>query len=279
MEIGIFASTFTHPTLADTLDAVVAHGLRHIQFNFTCAGLPSMPDQIEPDLVETIRKELDARQLVLTDVSGTFNIIHPDVQVRSDGMRQLRTLAAACEGLGASIITLSTGTRNVENMWHHHPDNQSSEAWRDCVESMREIAAIGEEFGVTMAFEPEVNNVIDSAERARRLLDEIGSPYLKVVIDGANVFHTGELARMAEVLDTTFELLGKDIVLAHAKDLNHDGDAGHEPAGHGLLDYDRYVRLLKQAGYTGPLVLHGLNESQVDGCVAFLREKLAAVES
>ena len=30
-----------------------------------------------------------------------------------------------------------------------------------------------------------------------------------------------------------FELLGRDIVLAHAKDLNRDGDAGDVPAGCG----------------------------------------------
>jgi len=37
------------------------------------------------------------------------------------------------------------------------------------------------------------------------------------------------------------------------------------------------VCLLAEAGYTGPLILHGLNEQQVDGCVAFLQGKLAAI--
>jgi len=81
---------------------------------------------------------------------------------------------------------------------------------------------------VTLAFEQEVNNVVDSAQKARRLLDEIGSPHLKVTMDAANIFHAGELARMSEVLDRAFALIGKDIVLAHAKDLSRDGDAGHE---------------------------------------------------
>ena len=39
------------------------------------------------------------------------------------------------------------------------------------------------------------------------------------------------------MLDEAFALLGRDIVLAHAKDLDHDGEAGHLPAGKGLLDY------------------------------------------
>jgi len=131
--------------------------------------------------------------------------------------------------------------------------------------------------GVTLALEPEVTNVVHSAKRARRLLDEIGSPRLKVTMDAANLFHTGELPRMAEVMDSAFALLGHDIILAHAKDIARDGEAGHLPAGKGLLDYDRYVSLLSHCGFPGPLLLHGLPEDQVSDCVSFLRRKLARV--
>ena len=78
----------------------------------------------------------------------------------------------------------------------------------------------------TLVFEPEVNNVVDSAQKARRLLDEVRSEHLQVVIDGANLFHAGQLPRMREVLDEAFDLLGDSIRLAHAKDLERDGDAG-----------------------------------------------------
>ena len=54
-------------------------------------------------------------------------------------------------------------------------------------------------------------------------------------------------------------------------------DAGHEAAGHGKLDYDRYLSLLHAYGFRGPLLLHGLSETQVAGCVDFLRGKLARV--
>ena len=132
---------------------------------------------------------------------------------------------------------------------------------------------VADEFKVVMAFEPEVNNSVDSASRARRIIDETGSPRIKVVMDGANVFHRGELPRMRDILSQAFELLNGHIALAHAKDLDHDGDAGHLPAGQGVLDYDCYLSLLKNSGYSGPIVLHGLSEAQIDGCVAFLRSK------
>ena len=273
MQIGIFAKTFVRPTLIETLDAVVAHGIHCVQFNLTCAGLPSMPDRIEPALIASIRRELDARDLTMAAVSGTFNMIHPDLQQRRDGLNRLRTLAAACQALGTSVITLSTGTRDPDNMWRWHADNATPAAWRDLIAAMAEAARIAEQHKITLAFEPEVTNVVDSAEKGRRLLDAIGSPYLKVVMDGANLFHAGELRHMHAILEEAFALLGADIVLAHAKDLSHDGDAGHAAAGAGLLDYDRYLTLLHSAGYRGPLILHALAEHQVDRSVAFLREK------
>ena len=45
-----------------------------------------------------------------------------------------------------------------------------------------------------------------------------------------------------------------------------------------MLDYDAYLRLLRRAGYAGPLILHGLREEQVDASVRFLRARLAAQE-
>jgi len=275
MQIGILMGTFGRPTLEARFDAVKAWGLDCVQVSMDCAGLPSMPDRIEPEVADGVRREAAARGITIAAVAGTFNMSHPDQEHRRAGLRRLGVLASACQRLGTSKIHICTGTRDRGNMWRRHPDNDSPEAWRDMVACMREAAGIAKQANVILAFEPEVNNVVDSAKKARRLMDEVGSPHLKVTMDAANIFHAGELARMSEVLDEAFALVGKDIVLAHAKDLSHDGDAGHEPAGHGRLDYDRYVSLLHAYGFRGPLLLHGLSDSQVPGCVAFLRTKLA----
>jgi sugar phosphate isomerase/epimerase len=273
MDIGILTNTFPHTSIADALGAVRAHGLRTVQLELASAGLASLPDAIPVETTTRIRDASRAAGVAIAAVSGTFNMCHPDAAQRRVGLRRLDTLAAACADLGTSIVTLCTGTRNRDSMWRPHPDNGGQAAWRDLASTMGDAARIGEARGVTMAFEPEVNNVVDSAHRARRLLDEIDSPKLKVVIDPANLFHAGELPRMGDILDEAFELLGHDIALAHAKDLDHDGDAGHLPAGHGLLDYRRYLELLGRSGFDGALILHGLREADIDGCVTFLRQQ------
>lgn len=276
-QLGILlATTFTTGTLESRLDEAKSAGLACAQLSMVCAGLPEMPDQLPPDLPDAIRRAFAARGIALASVQGTFNMCHPDPEHRRTGLRRLQVLAEACPKLGTSLIHICTGTRDPNSMWRRHPDNNSPESWRDMAACIREAAVIARHANVVLALEPEVNNIVDSASKARRLLDEIASPHLKITMDPANIFHTGELPRMKEMLDEAFTLIGKDIVLAHAKDLDHDGDAGHKAAGHGVLDYARYVALLRQYRFTGPLLLHGLTREQVPGCVAFLRAKLAA---
>ena len=279
MKIGIFAKTFPRPNLEATLDAVRAHGLGCVQFNLACVGLPSMPDQLEDSVAEWVRRATEARAIQMAAISGTFNMSHPEPREREAGLRRLRILAAACARLGTRVITLCTGTRDRQDMWRRHPDNDTPQAWQDLTACMSHALQIAEEYGVVLAFEPEVSNVVDTARKSRRLLDEMQSPRLKIVMDAANLFHQGELARMPAVLAEAFELLAEDVVIAHAKDLSHDGAAGHQAAGTGALDYGLYLRLLRGMGYDGPLILHSLDEVQVDQAVAFLRDQLQEVEA
>jgi sugar phosphate isomerase/epimerase len=277
IQIGIFLEPFTGKTIEARLDALKASGLDCIQLSMDSAGLAPMPDAIAPEMLERIRREAAARKIEIASLRGTFNMCHPDPEYRRGGVRRIGVLAAACKELGTPRIHLCTGTRDRINMWKYHPKNNTPEAWQDMAACVRDAVEIAEPSGVTLAFEPEVNNIVDSAKKARQLMDEINSPHLKVCMDGSNLFHKGELAHQDDVLDQSFALVGRDIVLAHAKDVSHDGDAGHEAAGHGKLDYERYISLMHASGFKGPLLLHGLSEKQVPECVAFLREKMARV--
>lgn len=279
MRLGIFAKTFSRPSPEGVFDAVITHGLRKTQLNMSVAGLPPMPDEINSALADRVREAAAERRIAVSAVSGTFNMIHPDPEVRRDGLRRLGVLAAACERLGTSTVTLCTGTRDPEDMWRRHPDNATPEAWRDLLAAMQEALETAEGHGVTLAFEPEINNVVDSAEKGRRLLDEMRSPRLKVVMDAANLFDTEDpsrrLSRSKEILHGAFKLLGGDLILAHAKDVKGSGEV--VAAGKGDLDYDLYLKHLSEAGYRGPLIMHGLVEEEVESSLGFLRRKLAEV--
>ena len=278
MQIGIMDGTIVRPTLGETLDSVRNYGIYRMQFDLFRARPSVLPERIDASQCDRIRHEFDARNMTIAALGGQYNMIHHDVQKRHDGLQRLRVLASACDRLGTSVITLCTGTRDPTSMWRRHPDNDSQEAWDDLVAAMRQAVPIAGEYGVALAFEPEVSNVVDSAQKARRLLDQIRSPYLKVVMDGANIYHAGELPRMREILEEAFALLGPDIAIAHAKDLDRDGEAGHLAAGKGLLDYEHYLSLLNKLEFDVPVILHSLTESELPESLAFVRARMQAID-
>lgn len=273
MRFGIFSKTFETPTLEENFAAVQAHGLDVVQFNMVCAGLPSMPDEIPHGLARRIRTAAAATGVQIAAISGTYNMIHPDVKVRQAGQRRLRVLAAACAEIGTQVITLCTGTRDPQDMWRHHPDNASAEAWADLLAEMEQALATAAGFGLTLAIEPEHANVISSSHRARALLDALGAEHLKVVLDGANLIFPG--CEQARVLAEAFDLLGAHTILAHAKDISAEG--AFVAAGRGVLDYPCYLGLMRSAGFDGPLVLHGLAAREVAGSLAGLRAQAQAI--
>ncbi len=274
MLLGIFAKTFSRSTVEEVFAAVAKHHLRSVQFNFSCAGLLSLPEQIDLQVTNRIRKAAAAHRIEIAAVSGTFNMIHPDANLRRDGLHKLGIIAASCERIGTSLVTLCTGTRDPENMWARHVDNDSPAAWRDLRVTLTKALTLADKHNVTLCIEPETGNAVSSARQARRLLDEMKSPRLKVIMDPANLFQPGDLPRMNEILEEAFDLLGADIVLAHAKELDADGRASSLPLGAGMLDWEHYVALLKAAKFKGSIIMHGFEERDAAASTKFLRDQL-----
>ena len=279
MQVGIMSGHFKRSSLAETLDAILDHDIRHLQFNWSSAQ-PSGPlanviDQICPEILAQTRK----REMVIAAVAGTVNMVHVDETKRQEGVDRLLMLIGACKHVGTSVIATCTGSRDSESMWRHHPDNRSKEAWTTLCSTLEKVLPAAEAAGVDIAFEPEINNVACDTRQSRRLIDEMSSPRLKVVMDAANIFGENDLSRMRDVLDEGFDLLGDYIAIAHGKDLDRGGDAGHLAAGTGKLDYGHYVALLCQLPFDVPVILHGLSEDQVDDSVAMLRQHAAAYET
>lgn len=269
MELGIFAKIFVRNSLAETLAAVRAAGFQHIQFNVETAGLPVLPDAISPSEAAEIRAEIERAGIIVSSLSGTYNMIHPDPAMRARDFASFRVIAANAHAMNADLLTLCTGTRNTESMWRFHPGNNEPDAWTDLLASMEAALGVADEFDLRLAFEPEPGNTINSSKKARLLLDEMQNPRLGVVIDAVNTIETQPDRPAADVLDEAFELLGDDIFVAHAKD--HDANGRECATGSGIVPWPRYVELLRETNFAGPLIMHGLQESEVKASAEYLR--------
>src|SRR5215472_697212 len=100
MRLGIFAKTFARGTFEGVCAAVQVHGLHYLQFNFSCVGLPTLPERIDPGLADRIRTELGRRSIQMSAVSGTCNLINPQLAQRESSLARLEGLIRACRELG-----------------------------------------------------------------------------------------------------------------------------------------------------------------------------------
>lgn len=270
--IAVFARTYPAATLEGVLDAVAADGLRAVHFNLCCAGLAALPEALPPALPARIAAAFAQRGLTMVGLSGTWNMIHPDPAHRTAMARRCAALIRGCGELGTAVVSLCTGTRDPQDMWRPHPDNREPAAWRDLRESLEPLVALAEEKGVVLAIEPEPANVVASARHARRLLEEVRSPALRVILDAANTA-AADPPRMADRFAEAFDLLGPDLVHVHAKELPHDRASLAAP-GEGQLDWELFFRLLDRSGFEGPVVLHNLHAAAVGRARRFVEEHL-----
>ncbi len=276
MRLGIFAKTFDRPDVASCLQAVAQAGIPATQFNLSVAGLSTIPDAPVPaGVIGEIKAAADRAGVVLAAISGTFNAAHPDPSHRRRYLERFPYLCAAARGLRIDIVTLSSGSRDRDDMWRAHPDNTTAAAWEDSRSTLQALAEMAESYGLTVAFEPEHSNVVTTAEMAIVMLDQVGSPALEVVYDAANLLAPADYdaGRAAAGIAHDIAILGPHIALAHAKELI----AHRAPAapGEGLLPWPLIVKTLYDNGFDGTLVTHGLPEAGVAMAVSTLDAAIA----
>lgn len=269
---GIFSKTFASANVDDNFHTLKTLGYDATQFNFASAGLPSLPAAIADEKLEEIAAAARKHGVRIEAVSATFNMTHPDQAVIDKGMASLEVICQAAARLGCPLVTLCTGTLDAEDQWRVHPDNDTPQAWQTLRESMGRALQIADQYGVSLGIEPELANIVNSAEKARQLIDEMGSPRLKVIFDPANLFEVATITEQHAVVKKALDLLAADIAIAHAKDRHSDGSFA--TAGKGVLDYHFYLKQLKASGFDGCVVTHGLAASEAQDVSLMLDKHL-----
>jgi len=277
VELGIFSRTYP-PIGIDKIFAQIAHdGFQTIQFNFSSAGLPSLPEDWPEPIIKGVMASAIRSGLTICALSGTYNMAHADVARRQGDRIGFTNVVRAAECMRVPLVTLCTGTRDTADMWRAHPDNGSAEAWSTMRGELDFALELAERHGVALGVEPEPGNVVANAQIARRLLDEIENPRLKIVMDAANLLPPESQARQREVIAEAVSLLGADVALVHTKDVSPTGEA--VAAGRGVVDFHLFLQAILSTGYRGPLVSHNFPEKDAAYVSTYLRRMLEEVMS
>ena len=248
---------------------------------FTGAPVPPGADTI---LIQENARRLDEATIEALDATGAGRHIRRaglDFATGRIVLEAGRELDAAALSLAASanrpalsvhgmpvVAILATGDELVPPGTPPGPDQIVSSNNVGVSEIVRRAGGRSIDLGIA----PELANVVSSAEAARRLIDEMGSVRLRIVLDAANLFETATPDAQRAIVSRAGELLADRIAMAHAKD--RDAAGRFVAAGEGVLDYPHYLGALRGAGFDGPLVTHGLGAAEAPAVAAFLGREL-----
>ena len=274
MELGMYSVELKRNSIEELFAAVREYGFTAMQFDYQSVYEEEMPLHIESEVTARILAAAKANGVKIVSVNGTFNMIDPDPAKRCDGIRRFEELAKHMHELECDFVTLCTGSRSREGMWRMHPDSLSDDAWADLLDSMAKVLDIAEKYDLILGLETEPNNAMNTPERCRALMDHFGTRRLKVIMDIANLFRPGMAKKqnVRAVMRHAFDLLGRDVQLAHGKDVLESDGVACTYAGNGIVDFAYFKELLAESGYKGCLLLHGLHdEAEFPKAVQYIR--------
>jgi sugar phosphate isomerase/epimerase len=256
--LGIFARTFRRNTPADVADAVIGAGYALAHWNFAAIGRSTLAADVQDDQFMAVRTAFDSAGLGIPSVSGTFNMIHPDADLRVRQIQLAVRLIGLAPRLGAGVVTLCTGTRDSDNMWRAHPGNADPSAWSDLRRSLDTLLEAAREAGIRLGVEPELANVVRDARTARRLLEEVGlDAPMGIILDPANLLVPDTIEQQDKIIGEAIDLLGGRVIGVQAKDVVA---SGYSAPGAGLMNYPAMLAQLARLGRPVPVIVQDASE-------------------
>jgi sugar phosphate isomerase/epimerase len=278
---SIFSNVITGATPAEVARKTRTYGLRSVQF---------VPDEVRVGwgfdgrgAAGTFEEWAAAYQregIEICGVAGYINLLHHDPAQRQRNVDVFASFLRRMKTLGCRYISTETGSFSPEGDWSFDAKNGTRAGWeelRRVTDGLLEVAA---QEDVVILYEPYIANVCSTPELGAQFVREVGSPHLQMLMDPTNWFDV-ELAQPAhvpDVLERGFAAERGLFRLAHAKDVAPAAPGADKPGlpgpGQGLIDYPRYLRLLRGHDYDGPLVIEHLTEDEVPAALRFVQRHI-----
>lgn len=238
------------------------------------------PATLSSDALHRARDVFAAHGIAIVQSWGWQQpLVSPDEDRRRAAVRTLGHAVRVAADLGAQSVLSGPGSRNPRGAWWPHPENHSQEAEDALVRSLSEVVGACEQYGVPIALECHVTSTLDSATRVRRVLDRVGSPWIKVSLDPVNFIKDfPTLWDTTALVNELFDLLGPAVAAAHIKDAYAEDrlvvHIGETVPGDGVFDFDTFFRRFEELLPNGYGLVEHLPESLIPQALSFCKQKL-----
>ncbi len=218
------------------------------ELGFTCIQLPSKVmyksygiDRagLTTELACELRAVLDEAGVEVAVLGCYKNLATPSSEQLADTLEEYAACARFAAMLGGVPVGTETGRPNEGNKVAD--DRFSDEALDAFCGGLAKACVACEQAGVPLLIEPGWNEVVNTPERCREVLDRVESPALGVIYDPVSLLHPTVVANASQVVARMLELNGDSIRVLHAKDYevvdNEDSDGWCDGSGSRLVCY------------------------------------------
>ena len=268
MQFGIRLHDAIKAPLEERLKAVREQGFAcaHLALSKVISENSVADSALTPGYAMYLKRLFGKYELDVAVLGCYLNLANPDPEklktIQNKYMANIRFAAH----LGAGVVGTETGAPNLEYKFEEACWNE--ESLQIFINNLRPVVKYAEQMGVLMAIEPVVRHIVCNPVRARRVLDEINSPNLRIILDPVNLLEIYNYEKQDEILDEAVELLGKDVAVLHVKDfVIKDGKLVSVPVGQGMCHWERVIPYMKKEK---PFMHATLENTSPDNAVAAL---------
>lgn len=111
------------------------------------------------------------------------------------------------------------------------------------------VVRAAEEMDVTLAIEPVCSHIVHDASLAERMLDDLKSDRVKVILDAVNLIDSDHIEQADSLIRDAVSRLGDQVCVLHMKDFVPQPGAPRPrpvPCGQGQMQYDSLLQLARK---------------------------------
>lgn len=232
------------------------------------------PRRLDAHLAGQLRDALTVKNMACTVLGCYLSPADRDFE-RLERTREIyRAHLAFAPKIGARVVGTETPVAPGPG-----PDAASDEALECLVECLRPLAQYAGEVGATLAIEPVADHIVNTPERAERVLDALKSDSVAVILDAVNLLTRDNCGDADAVVEEAIRRLGDRISVLHLKDYQADPARWRVrpvACGTGVMDFDRLLRFAQARNL--PVILENTNPGNAGAARQIIADRAAALK-
>jgi len=251
--------------IEQTLEHIAKHGFQMIELMSTPPhAWPRDLDKKKRDHISELLKSYRLQVSALNPTYGDLNLASPRYTVRRLAIEELKEQIELARHLGSKIVVVVPGSRHLVGT------PPMEKIWNYSRSGIVELAKFAEDNGIIIGLECAPFRFIERAEQLKRMIEEVGSEFVKAIFDTSNTC-------IVEPLQSSIDIIKDFIIHVHLAD--SDCKTWRKlPIGMGSIDFVAVARALEAIKFQGISIIElWYPEAEPDSSALISKRRLEAI--